>query len=67
MTVERLRNECPRSAHDVRRISVHGAVCPKSVRKAYSGQGVRSTTMVRVLNAAVSLGLPMPSISDDAR
>lgn len=48
------------SPHDVRRLSVAAYVHPTTVGRVYRGARVRSTTLARIVDAARSLGLPLP-------
>ena len=50
----------PLSPHDERRLSVVAAVHPKTVRRAYRGEMIRSTCEARIRDAARELRLPLP-------
>ena len=50
----------PLSPHDERRLSVVAAVHPKTIRRAYRGEMIRSTCEARIRDAARDLGLPPP-------
>ena len=51
------------SAHNVMRIAVYGFTHPRTVRRAYRGDPVRSTTAARIIDAAQKLGLPEPNVT----
>jgi hypothetical protein len=50
----------PLTPHDERRLSVAAAVHPKTIRRAYRGEAIRSTCEARIRRAAADLGLPPP-------
>jgi hypothetical protein len=50
----------PLSPHDERRLSVVAAVHPKTIRRAYRGEAVRSTCEARIRRAAIDLDFPPP-------
>jgi hypothetical protein len=50
------------SAHDRRRIAAAAAVDTATVLRAYRSDPVRSTVASRIVEAALTLGLPAPRI-----
>lgn len=48
------------TAHQVRVMSAHGMLHPKTVRRAYGGLVVQSTSYARIELAARQLGYPPP-------
>ena len=48
------------SAHDERRVAVCSISHPRTVRRAYRGDEIRSTSRARIVAAATELGLPLP-------
>ena len=51
------------TAHDVRRLSAEAVVHPDTLRRAYAGMPIRSTSRVRINAAAKKLRLPPPPTS----
>jgi hypothetical protein len=48
-------------AQEIRLLSAQAVMDPRSVRRAYSDpRAVRNSTLVRLIQAATTLGLPMP-------
>jgi hypothetical protein len=48
------------SAHDIRRLAVAAFCAPRTVRRAYRGEVVREISVLRISDAANTLGLPLP-------
>jgi hypothetical protein len=50
------------TAHDRRRIAVIAYVGERTVQRAYRSDPVRSTVAARIIEAARTLGLPLPRV-----